>query len=82
MSLVAANNIVHLQTNIDARGYVSDFSGDIFVQLTVNGFQDANGSPISATLLPEPGTLGTFGLALLAGVGTKAIRKLLESVRA
>jgi hypothetical protein len=81
VSLSATNNIVHLHTYIDARGYVSDFSGDIFVQLTVNGFQDANGSPISATLLPEPGTLGTFGLALLVGVGTKAIRKLLESVR-
>jgi hypothetical protein len=75
VSLVAANNIVHLQTNIDASGYVSDFSGDIFVQLTVNGFQDANGNPITATLLPEPGTLGMFALALLVGVWMRAKRK-------
>jgi hypothetical protein len=77
VSLVAANNIVHLQTNIDASGSVGDFSGQIIVRLTVNGFQDANGNPITATLLPEPGTLGTFGLALLVGVATKASRKLL-----
>jgi hypothetical protein len=36
---------VHLQTNIDASGNVADFSGSIFVQLTVDGFQDANGNP-------------------------------------
>jgi hypothetical protein len=76
VSLSAINNIVHLQTYIDGGGSEVDDSGSIFVQLTVNGFQDANGNPITATLLPEPGTLGTFALALLAGVvGMRAKRK-------
>jgi hypothetical protein len=70
------NNIVHLHTYIDAGdvGTLTDDSGSIFVQLTVDGFQDANGNPITATLLPEPGTLGTFGLALLVGVRMKGKR--------
>jgi hypothetical protein len=76
VSLVAANNIVQLQTHIDARGSEGDNFSGMFIQLTVNGFLDANGNPITATLLPEPGTLGTFGLALLAGVvGMRAKRK-------
>jgi len=63
------NNIVHLHTYIDGNvGGIADINSAIFVQLTVNGFQDANGNPITATLLPEPGTLGTFGLALLVGL--------------
>jgi hypothetical protein len=45
VSLVATNNIVHLQTNIDASGNVADFSGSIFVQLTVDGFQDQTEIP-------------------------------------
>jgi hypothetical protein len=77
VSLSATNNIVHLHTYIDGNvGSTADIDSAIFVQLTVNGFQDANGNSISARLLPEPGTLGTFALALLVGVGTKAIRKL------
>ena len=77
VSLSAMNNIVHLQTEIDASGSVADDVGAIFVQLTVDGFQDANGNPIAATLLtPEPGTLGTFVLALVLGVGVRGKRKL------
>jgi hypothetical protein len=71
VSLVAVNNIVHLHTYIDGRAMGTDITSDISVQLTVDGFQDANGNPITATLLPEPGTLGTFGLALLVGVGMR-----------
>ena len=75
VSLSAVNNIVHLHTYIDASGFEVDNSGGIFVQLTVNGFQDANGNPIAATLLtPEPTTLGMFGLSLLVGVGMRAKR--------
>jgi hypothetical protein len=74
VSLVAMNNIVELHTFIDGNISLSDdIDGSVFVQLTVTGFQDANGNPITATLLPEPGTLGTFGLALLVGVGTRRI---------
>ena len=71
VSLSATNNIVHLHTFIDATGSEVDDSGSIFVQLTVNGFLDANGNPITATLQPEPGTLGMFTLALLVGVGMR-----------
>ena len=75
VSLAATNNLVHLHTYIDASGFEVDNSGGIFVQLTVNGFQDANGNPIAATLLtPEPTTLGMFGLSLLVGVGMRAKR--------
>jgi len=77
VSLSAVNNIVLLQTNIGASGSVSGNGAQIFVQLTVDGFQDANGNPIAATLMPEPGTFGTFGLALLVGVGMRGKRKLL-----
>ena len=76
VSLVATNNLVHLQTHIDVSGDVVDSSGGIFIQLTVNGFQDANGNPITATLIPEPSTLGTFALAFLIGA---AIRLHLSS---
>ena len=79
VSLSATNNIVHLHTYIDASGSEGDNSGSMFVQLTVNGFQDANGNPITATLLPEPGTLGTFALALLVGIAMGAKRKRSES---
>ena len=65
VSLVAANNIVHLHTYIDASGTLADDSGAISVQLTVIGFQDANGNPITATLVPEPNTWLTLGLGLL-----------------
>jgi hypothetical protein len=76
VSLSATNNIVHLHTYIDASGSEGDNDTSIFVQLKVDGFEDANGNPITATLLPEPGTLGTFALALLAGViGLRAKRK-------
>ena len=77
VSLSATNNIVHLHTYIDGSvGGTADINSAIFVQLTVNGFQDANGNPITATLLPEPGTLGTFGVALLVGtVGKRGKRK-------
>jgi hypothetical protein len=71
VSLSAINNIVHLHTYIDGSGSEVDDSGGIFVQLTVDGFQDSTGNPITATLLPEPGTLGTFGLALLVGAGIR-----------
>jgi hypothetical protein len=68
VSLDATNNLVHLHTYIDGSSQPpADSSSSIFVQLTVDGFQDANGNPITATLLPEPGTLGTFALALLVG---------------
>ena len=64
------NNIVELHTFIDASGFVDDFDASFFVQLTVDGFQDADGNAITATLLlPEPGTLGTFGLVFLLGMG-------------
>jgi hypothetical protein len=46
---------------------VSDVTGSLFIQLTVNGFQDANGNAIAATLVPEPSTLAMLGLALLLG---------------
>jgi len=75
VSLVATNNIVHLQTYIDATAGAIDIRGGVVVQLTVNGFQDANGNPITATLLPEPGTWATFGLAFLVGVVRKAKQK-------
>ena len=73
VSLVAMNNIVHLHTYIDGKGQVADNDGGVFVQLTVNGFQDANGNPITATLIatPEPGTLGTLALALLIGAAVR-----------
>jgi hypothetical protein len=75
VSLLAVNNIVELQTHIDASAQPSDFSSSFFVQLTVDGFLDSNGHPIPATLLtPEPGTLGTFALAVLLGVGVKWAR--------
>ncbi|HTA69442.1 MAG TPA: hypothetical protein VK776_14225 [Bryobacteraceae bacterium] len=74
VSLSAINNIVQLQTYIDASGSEVDDAGGIFVQLTVNRFLDANGNPIQATLLPEPGTLGTFALPLLLGAGVKWAR--------
>ena len=75
VSLVAMNNIVDLNTYIDGSVSEIDDSGSYFVQLTVDGFQDAKGNPIAATLLPEPGTFGTFGLAvLLVGVGMKRKR--------
>ena len=32
-----------------------DFGDLLFIQLTVNGFEDANGNPIAATML-APGT--------------------------
>jgi hypothetical protein len=76
VSLVAMNNIVDLNTHIDGSVSEVDDSGSIFVQLTVNGFLDANGNPIAATLLPKPGTLGTFTLALLVGVGMKRKRSV------
>ena len=78
VSLVAMNNIVDLNTYIDGNiPPLADDGSRIFVQLTVDGFQDANGNPIAATLLtPEPGTLGTFVLALLLGVGVRGKRKL------
>lgn len=75
VSLVAANNIVHLQTYIDAIGGEGDNISGIFVQLTVNGFQDANGNPITATLMPEPGTWLTLGLGLLIVAGMKHVSK-------
>jgi hypothetical protein len=57
VSLPAMDNIVELHTSIDGSiSASSDIDGSVFVQLTVNGFQDANGNPITATLLPEPGT--------------------------
>lgn len=68
-SLSATDHIVHLHTYIDAGGLESDSSSLISVQLTVLGFQDANGNPIAATLVPEPGTLGTFGMGLLVSAG-------------
>jgi hypothetical protein len=75
VSLLAANNIVDLQTHIDASGRLADFTASYFVQITVDGFLDANGNPIVATLLtPAPGTLGTFALAVLLGVGVKWAR--------
>lgn len=65
VSLSATNNLVELQTEIDATAGAVDYSSGAFVQLTVDGFQDANGNPITATLVtPEPGTSGTVGLAL------------------
>ena len=75
VSLVAMNNIVDLNTYIDGNISLRDDSASLSVQLTVDGFQDANGNPITATLLPEPGTLGTFGLALLVGVGMNRKKK-------
>ena len=73
VSLSATNNIVHLHTYIDGNVGGADINSAIFVQLTVNGFQDANGNPIAATLVaPEPGTWATFGLAFLVGVVRKA----------
>ena len=73
VSLVATNNIVHLQTYIDATAFAVDVRQGITVQLTVNGFQDANGNPIAATLVtPEPGTWAMFGLAFLVGAVRKA----------
>jgi hypothetical protein len=81
VSLVATNNIVELHTHIDGNVQPgADFSGDIIVKLTVDGFLDANGNPIAATLLPEPGTFGTFGLALLVGVGMRGRRKLVTAL--
>ena len=77
VSLLAVNNIVELQTHIDASAEAVDFNNSTSVQLTVDGFLDANGNSISATLLPEPSTLGTFVLALLLGVGLRGKRKLL-----
>jgi hypothetical protein len=71
VSLAAMDNIVELHTSIDGSITSSDIDGSVFVQLTVNGFQDANGNPITATLLPEPGAFGTFWLALLVGVGIR-----------
>jgi hypothetical protein len=65
VSLIATNNIVHLHTYIDATGSAVDERGGLTVQLTANGFQDANGNPIAATL--EPGTWAMFGLAFLVG---------------
>jgi hypothetical protein len=77
VSLVATNNIVHLQTYIDATGGATDNLGGLTIQLTVNGFQDANGNPIAATLVtPEPGTWATFGLAFLVGVVKKRNKRL------
>jgi len=81
VSLVAMNNLVELHTQLDGNvgfgSQVDDISGSISVKLTVNGFQDANGNPITATLLtPEPGTLGLFGLAWLIGMGMRGKRKL------
>jgi hypothetical protein len=75
VSLVATNNTVHLHTYIDATGNAVDERGGLTVQLTVNGFQDANGNPIAATLVPEPGTWATFGLAFLVGAVKKAKQK-------
>ena len=72
-ALSATNNIVHLHTYIDAGGSEPDSSGLISVQLTVIGFQDANGNPITATLVPEPNTWLTLGLGLLIA----ALRKQL-----
>jgi hypothetical protein len=66
---------VHLHTYIDAMGGAGDNTSGIFVQLTVNGFLDANGNPITATLVPEPGTWLTLGLGLLIVVGMKAMSK-------
>jgi len=74
VSLMAMNNIVDLHTFIDGNiSASSDIDGSAFVQLTVNGFQDANGNPIAATLMttPEPGTLGMLGLGFLVVVGMK-----------
>jgi hypothetical protein len=68
VSLVAMNNIVDLNTYIDGNIPASaDQDGSVSVQLTVDGFQDANGNPIAATLLPEPGTLGTFTYGFASG---------------
>jgi hypothetical protein len=66
------NNLVDLHTHIEGNiNGVSDINISLFVQLTVNGFQDANGNPITATLLPEPGTLGMLGLGMLVVVGMR-----------
>ena len=54
-----------------------DFGDLLFIQLTVNGFEDANGNPIAATMLaPEPATWTMLLLAFLMGVGMKAEQKL------
>jgi hypothetical protein len=81
VSLFAVNNTVDLHTYIDGSGRVSDGFGGIDVSLTVNGFLDANGNPIEATLLPEPGTLGMFGVPLLMAVGIRRKRKLFVFVK-
>ena len=74
VSLVAMNNIVELHTSIDAVIFLtSDVHGSVFVQLTVDGFQDANGNPITATLVPEPGAWLTLGLGLLIVAGLKRL---------
>ena len=80
VSLFAVNNIVHLQTHIDGSGGVADNDVSLFVQLRVDGFQDANGNPIPATLVPEPGTLQTFMLCCL-GIGALWSRKWFGSIR-
>jgi hypothetical protein len=81
VSLVATNNLVFIHTYIDASGFVADFSGSLFVQLIVNGFEDANGNPIPSELVPEPGTLGTFGLSFLIAAGLKWKRRPAQGVR-
>ena len=76
VSLFAVDNVVPLHTYIDGSGSVPDARGSIDVSLKVNGFLDANGNPIEATLLPEPGTLGMFGLPFFMPAGIRWKRKL------
>lgn len=77
VSLLPTNNIVELNTNIGGTGGAVDFGDLLFIQLTVNGFEDANGNPIAATMLaPEPATWTMLLLAFLMGVGMKAEQKL------
>jgi hypothetical protein len=77
VSLFATNNIVELDTNIEGTGGSGDGNFGLFIQLAVDGFEDANGNPIVATLLaPEPATWTMLLLAFLMGVGMKAEQKL------
>lgn len=69
--LVATNNIVELQAEIDGNGGVSDNRASLFVSMSVVGFE-ANGVPIAATPIPEPSTFLVVVTAI-AGLPRRAI---------
>ena len=56
----------HLEGEADPPGIQIEPVAGIDAQITFLGFQDSNGAPVSATLLPEPGSWGLLAAGLVA----------------